>query len=125
MLFYLGAALNIYFSARAFGAPLRYDQALVATPVILMVIMLPISFGGVGLSEWAHIFALGGFGVSPAVGLSTALLLRTKGVLLGLAGSVAYPFYRAGPLHGAAVEAATRDDPRGTHGAAGDAPPTA
>lgn len=104
-LFYVGAALNIYFSARAFGGAVAYGDTFLATPVILLVTMLPISFGGIGLSEWAHMYALGRFGVAPAVGLSTALLLRSKGVLLGLVGSVIYPLQRTGPLRGAAEAA--------------------
>ncbi|HEX6938531.1 MAG TPA: lysylphosphatidylglycerol synthase transmembrane domain-containing protein [Longimicrobiales bacterium] len=105
LMFYAGAALNIYFSARAFGGEMRLGETALATPVILLVTMLPISFGGVGLSEWAHIYALGRFGVPTAVGLSTALLLRAKGVLLGVVGSVVYPLQQAGSLRRAAEAA--------------------
>ncbi|HEX7120400.1 MAG TPA: lysylphosphatidylglycerol synthase transmembrane domain-containing protein [Longimicrobiales bacterium] len=109
LLFYAGAALNIYFSARAFGGAVGVGEALLTTPIILLVTMLPISFGGVGLAEWAYIYALGRFGVAPPVGLSVALLQRTKGVLLGLAGSIVYPLQRAGPLRSAAEAARAGD----------------
>lgn len=104
-LFYVGAALNIHFSARAFGSDVAFADTFLATPVILLVTMLPISFGGIGLSEWAHMYALGRFGAPAAIGLSTALLLRTKGVLLGLVGSVIYPLVGTGPIRSAAEAA--------------------
>ncbi len=104
-LFYVGAALNVHFSARAFGGDVAFADTFLATPVILLVTMLPISFGGIGLSEWAHMYALGRFGAPAAVGLSTALLLRTKGILLGLVGSLIYPLMGTGPLRSAAEAA--------------------
>jgi hypothetical protein len=91
-LFYLGAAVNVLVSARAFRADLGPVAALLATPVILIVSMFPVSIGGLGLSEGAYVFALGAYGLSPAVGLSTALLIRLKGILTGMAGGYSAAF---------------------------------
>ena len=90
LLFYVGAALNIYLSAKTFRADLHFHEALLVTPVVLIIAMLPISIGGLGLMEGAYLFALGQFGIAPAVSLSTALLLRTKNVVLGLFGGIGY-----------------------------------
>jgi len=87
--FYLLAALNIYWSARTFRAELSYLQAFLVTPVVSVVSMFP-SLGGIGLAEWAYLFGLGRFGVSPSAALSTALLIRTKAVLLSLLGAWGY-----------------------------------
>jgi hypothetical protein len=91
-LFYVGAALNVLVTARAFRADLGPMPALLATPVILIVSMFPVSIGGLGLSEGAYVLALGAYGVSPAAGLSTALMMRLKGMLTGLAGGYSAAF---------------------------------
>jgi uncharacterized protein (TIRG00374 family) len=99
LLFYLGAAINVMVSARAFGASLSLTQAILVTPVILLISLLPFSLGGIGLSEWAYYFALGKYGISAESALSTALLMRLKNVLLGLLGGVGHAVTReAAPL---------------------------
>lgn len=88
--FYALAVANVFLSARAFGAPLGPAEAAVATPVLMLIMLFPVSVGGLGLTEWAYIFVLGLYGVSPEVALSTALLMRAKTILLGLAGALLY-----------------------------------
>ncbi len=90
LVFYLLAAWNIQVSARAFGATMTYRDALVVSPVVLTIAMLPISLGGVGLAEWAYLFAMGKVGVSPSAALATGLIMRAKGLLLSALGAVAY-----------------------------------
>lgn len=87
-LFYVGAGLNVFVAARAFGSTIGPVEAILATPVALVVALLPITVGGLGLAEWAYMFALGHYGVSPAVALSAALLLRVKGVAVGAIGGL-------------------------------------
>ncbi len=86
VVFYALAALNIYFSARAFRVDLGLLEAGLVTPAVLVVALLPLTLGGLGLTEWAYLFTLGKYGISPAASLSTALLMRMKNVLLGLVG---------------------------------------
>lgn len=86
--FYAGAILNTLLSARAFRAELSLTQAALATPLILAITLLPISIGGLGLLEWACVFALGGYGVAPAAGLAAALLMRSKNIALGICGAL-------------------------------------
>lgn len=87
-LFYLGAGINVFVAARAFGSSIGPVEAILATPVVLVIALVPITLGGLGLAEWAYIFALGHFGVSPATALSAALLLRVKGVAVGAIGGL-------------------------------------
>lgn len=90
VLFYLFAGLSTYFAARAFHGSLRILDALLATPVILIIVLFPVSIGGLGLLEWSYLFTLGRLGIPPAVGVSAGLLMRMKTILLSLAGAVGY-----------------------------------
>ena len=87
--FYLLAALNIYWSARAFRAALSYPQGFLVTPIVAVVSMFP-SVGGIGVAEWAYVYGLGRFGLAPTVALSTAFLIRVKVVVLSLIGGWSY-----------------------------------
>jgi uncharacterized protein (TIRG00374 family) len=69
MLALLGANLDIY-------------QAIVVLTVARLAILLPLP-GGLGVLEAGQVLALGLLGVEPAVGLSVALLVRARDVLLG------------------------------------------
>jgi len=89
VLFYAGAAINILFSARAFGADVAAGQVALVTPAIQLVSMLPVSIGGLGVAEVAFLFGLGACGVASATALATALLIRLKGLVVGLAGALA------------------------------------
>lgn len=94
VVFYLGAALNILVTARAFQASLSFLEAFAVTPVILLISLLPLSLGGLGLSEWAYVFGLGKYQIAPAGALSTALLMRVKNVGLGLIGGLGHGLSR-------------------------------
>jgi uncharacterized protein (TIRG00374 family) len=88
LLFYSISALNLYFSARAFHAGLGIRDALLVTPVVLIIVLLPISIGGLGLMELSYVLILGRLGISPGAALSTALLIRMKGILLSVSGGL-------------------------------------
>ena len=80
-----------YFSARAFGLPVTMNGIFVVMPVVDALIMLPITFYGVGLRETvlqtlmgrlfgipgaaATMASLAGFGLQAAVGLLGGLLI--------------------------------------------------
>jgi uncharacterized membrane protein YbhN (UPF0104 family) len=59
---------------------------------------LPVSIGGIGLMEAAFTFFFPLFGYSAALAVSTALLMRLKNILYGLAGGLLH----LGRLRGAA-----------------------
>jgi hypothetical protein len=67
-----------------------------AVPVILFIMNLPFSIGGIGLMEFAYSFTLGVFGVQPAVAISTALLMRAKSLLDAGIGGLLYPLVSDG-----------------------------
>jgi uncharacterized protein (TIRG00374 family) len=67
---------------RFLGADLNFGQAVVALTVARLAILLPMP-GGLGVLEASQVLALGMLGVDPATGLSVALLIRVRDVLLG------------------------------------------
>lgn len=89
-LFYLFAVLNVYTSALAFRASINFMDALVITPIVMVITMIPISIGGIGLAEGAYFFVFTRMGMSGAMGLSVALLLRAKALLAGIVGGFYY-----------------------------------
>jgi uncharacterized protein (TIRG00374 family) len=121
VLFYVLAAFNVLVSARAFGAALSVSDAVLVTPVILLISMLPITLGGLGLAEWAYLFALGKVGVSPEAALSAALLMRLKSVLLGLIGGADHAVrLEAAPLQQGEAATALAGPPGTGPSSAGD-----
>jgi uncharacterized protein (TIRG00374 family) len=95
-LFYFLAVVNVYVTASVFSHDISFIDMLIATPIIMLVMNLPISFGNVGLMEFAYsqVFLLMGY--SPAVGVSVALLMRLKSLFDGAMGGVLQPFFMDG-----------------------------
>jgi uncharacterized protein (TIRG00374 family) len=67
------------------GAELSLPQTLVALTVARLAILFPLP-GGLGVLEASQVFAMSTLGLEPAIGLSAALLIRLRDVLLGGAG---------------------------------------
>lgn len=88
--FYLAAVVNVWVSALAFHCTLSFLDALIITPIIMVIMMLPISIGGIGLAEWAYFFTFDRLGFGGAAGLSVALLMRVKALVTGLLGGIYY-----------------------------------
>lgn len=90
-IFYFLAVLNVYVTALAFSAEVQFSELLVAVPLIMFIMNLPISIGGIGLMEFAFIFIFDISGYSSALALSTALLMRFKSFFDAGMGAVLYP----------------------------------
>ena len=89
--FYILAVVNVYVTALAFSTEVQFRELLVAVPLIMFIMNLPISIGGIGLMEFAFIFIFGISGYSSALALSTALLMRLKSFFDAAMGGVLYP----------------------------------
>uniref|UniRef100_UPI004056EEE2 lysylphosphatidylglycerol synthase transmembrane domain-containing protein n=1 Tax=Candidatus Electronema sp. TaxID=2698783 RepID=UPI004056EEE2 len=85
-LFYFSAVVNVWVSALAFSAEVSFSAMLLAVPALMLIMNLPVSIGGIGLMEAAYALIFPLFGFSPALALSTALLMRLKTILYGIAG---------------------------------------
>lgn len=89
-LFYMLAVINVWISARAFSIDVSFYDMMLAVPAIMLIMNLPVSIGGLGLMEAAYstIFIL--FGYSPALALSTALLMRFKTIVNAFIGGIVH-----------------------------------
>ncbi|MGC1526360.1 MAG: lysylphosphatidylglycerol synthase transmembrane domain-containing protein [Phormidesmis sp.] len=96
LVFYFLAVVNVWVSASAFDSSISFVSMLVAVPVIMFIMNLPISIGGIGLMESAYSFTLSLFGINPAVAISTALFMRLKTLITAGMGSLAYPMVSDG-----------------------------
>jgi uncharacterized protein (TIRG00374 family) len=90
ILFYMLAVINVYFGCLAFGVEIALTKLFIGVPIIMVISMLPISLGGIGLSEWAYFYIFTTLGAAGSLGLSVALLMRAKVVICGLFGMVFY-----------------------------------
>ena len=93
VLFYLIAVVNVYVTAKVFSLDVVFWHMLLAAPIIMLIMNLPISFGNIGLMEFAYtnVFMLVGYG--PELGLSVALLMRLKSFVDGAIGGVLHPLF--------------------------------
>ena len=96
LLFYFLAILNVWVSALAFDSSVSFTSMLVAVPVIMFIMNIPFSIGGIGIMEFGYSFTLGLFGVNPTVAVSIALLMRIKTLIAAGIGSVIYPLVSEG-----------------------------
>lgn len=92
--FYGLAILNVYFSALTFYQPINFMDIAIIVPIIMVVSMLPLTFNGIGVQEWAYVLLFGWIGVPEAIGLSAILLIRAKTMVSALIGGVVYPQVR-------------------------------
>ncbi|MDX1701628.1 MAG: lysylphosphatidylglycerol synthase transmembrane domain-containing protein [Melioribacteraceae bacterium] len=90
IIFQLLAVMNVWITSKAFGDELDILTCLVAVPVILFIMNIPFSIGGIGLMEFGYVFTLTLFAISPSLSLSTALLIRVKGIFDALLGGIFY-----------------------------------
>lgn len=92
-LFYFLAVVNVYVTALVFQFDVSFLDMLIATPVIMLLMNLPISLGNLFLMEASYtgVFALMGY--SPALGLSVALTMRMKSLFDGMLGGILHPFF--------------------------------
>ncbi|NEO42228.1 MAG: flippase-like domain-containing protein [Moorea sp. SIOASIH] len=94
LIFYFLSVINVWVSALTFNADINFISTLVAVPVIMFIMNLPFSIGGIGLTEFAYTFTLGIFGVNPAVAISTTLLMRLKTFIDAGIGGLLYPLVK-------------------------------
>lgn len=93
VIFYLLAVANIWLSVSVFETT-RFSTMLIAVPILMFLMNIPLSVGNVGIMEFAYTFVLGAFGVSPHAALATALLMRLKAILAAAGGGVAHALSR-------------------------------
>ncbi|MEO1622192.1 MAG: lysylphosphatidylglycerol synthase transmembrane domain-containing protein [Cyanobacteria bacterium J06632_3] len=91
LVFYALAICNVWVSVLAFDGEVSFWNMIVAVPIIMFIMNIPFSIGGLGITEYAYSFVLGLFGINTAVALATILLMRLKTLLAAGIGGLIYP----------------------------------
>lgn len=107
LVFYIGAIIYVYVGARAFHTPVDLLDIAIITPIILVVSMMPLTFNGVGIQEWAYVLLFTWVGLPATVGLSTIILIRAATLISALAGGLMYPSIRSGDAKNFTTEPVT------------------
>lgn len=88
LVFYCFAVLNVWTSALAFDLNVSVVDMMIAVPIIMLVMNLPVSIGGLGLMEASFTLGFELLGYSAELGLTTALLMRAKTLIDAFVGGV-------------------------------------
>jgi glycosyltransferase 2 family protein len=89
-LFLVLSGLNFWFAAMAFQTDVEMGRVFLIVPSILTLGSLPVSVGGWGLQELSAAVVFDSAGFAASLGLSAALLIRGKNVLLAIVGGCLY-----------------------------------
>lgn len=93
LVFYALAVLNVFTTAKVFNVDVDLHAIVLATPVIMLLMNIPLSIGNHGIMEFAFTMTFELLGLGAILGLSTALLIRLKSFLDGAIGAVLHPIY--------------------------------
>ncbi len=95
-IFQFFAVLNVWVTARIFSDEISLMLCMAAVPIILFIMNIPLSIGGIGLMEFSYIFVFSLFDINPALSVSIALFFRVKSIIDALIGGFFYLFVRGG-----------------------------
>lgn len=92
LLFYFFAVINAWISLLVFNTDVTFETMVLAVPIIMFIMNIPVSIGNIGIMEFAYTFTLTKFGISPQDALSMALLMRLKFFADAGLGGILYVF---------------------------------
>jgi hypothetical protein len=75
-----------------------FHAFLCTVPVITIISMLPVSFGGLGVREGAAVLLFSHYGISAASAISLSLLSYSISLIAGAIGGILYPIYKTEPI---------------------------
>jgi len=82
----LAAIMSIYLISRAIFITIPFAYFLVAVPIVWLVVMVPVSFNGIGTREAANIVLFGAMGVPSESALLLSVIWSGQLFLIGLIG---------------------------------------
>lgn len=102
VLFYISAGLTFFLICKAFEAEISFFEATTVQAVICLLILIPISLGGFGLTQAGDVYLLGLLSISAAhaLGISIMRLLITYGY--AIVGGLLFVQWKVHPRSGAA-----------------------
>lgn len=92
--FHLLAGLNVYLTCLSIGFEPAFIDVLVITPVILLLVMIPVSPNNIGWWEWCFSILLVDAGASAAEGLAVGLTIRAVTLCISLIGGLLFLYER-------------------------------
>ncbi len=88
---------STYLIGAALGDNIGFWLYLFYVPLVWIISMLPISFGGIGIREGAFIFFFTGIGMPHSTAVAVSLIYLLLMIVQGLAGAVIYIFRKSKP----------------------------
>lgn len=93
LVFYLFAVVNVYVTAMVFNSDVGFLDMLIATPIVMLIMNLPISMGNIGLMEVGYVSVLELMGYGAELGLAIMLLMRFKSLFDAAIGGLLHPIF--------------------------------
>jgi len=93
LLFYVLAVFNVFVTTLVFDLNISFSDICIATPIIMLIMNLPISIGNFGLMEGAYAGVFKLLSYDPLLGVSVALLMRIKSLIDGVIGGILHPIF--------------------------------
>ncbi len=90
LLFNLGAIVYSWLAAQAFHSPINLIDMAFVIPLTMVVAIIPLSFNGIGLQEWAFVLLFPLVGIPATVGLSAIITIRLITLVTALLGGLFY-----------------------------------
>lgn len=84
----VGRILFAYALARACGADVTIIDLLFVIPILKIVVMVPVTVGGIGLQDAGYVALMALIGVAPAVAFSMSLMEHILGRVVSLPGAI-------------------------------------
>ena len=86
--------VQAYYLGRGLGIDAAVDAYIAFVPIILLVMLLPVTFNGIGTSQWAFYWFFSRVGVPVASGFALSVLFVALGIVGNLPGGVLYAWGR-------------------------------
>ena len=90
LLVYAACACNLWLNIAVFDSATPFMPILIALPLIMVIMNIPLSIGNIGATEFAYTIVLSAFGVPPSVALAAVLLYRFKTFTAAGMGAILY-----------------------------------
>ena len=92
--FELAIILIHYLLSLSLAWNVPFSVFLYAVPLITIITMIPVSFGGIGVREGAAVIFFAPYGITAASAITLSLLSYSITLIAGAVGGIIYPFYR-------------------------------
>jgi uncharacterized protein (TIRG00374 family) len=89
--------VQAYYLGRGLGIDAPLDTYVAFVPIILLVMLLPVTFNGIGTSQAAFVWFFGRVGVAAPAAFALSVLFVALGIIGNLPGGILFAFGRSQP----------------------------